>query len=461
MAKRKTIFVCQQCGAQHARWLGRCPDCNEWNALVEETVGAESGAARPRLTAVTSTSGAQSSQAPRPITEVEPVDAPRLMTGIREFDRVLGGGAALGSAILVGGDPGIGKSTLLLQAAHHLAVEGATAFYVTAEESPLQTRLRAERLGAMHDRLLVLAETDIDAILNHWQRVKPDMIVIDSIQMVYCPDLPSAPGSVAQVREGAMRLVYQAKQSGAPLFLVGHVTKSGAIAGPRTLEHLVDTVLYFEGDRFQSFRLLRAVKNRFGSTNEVGVFEMRREGLAEVDNPSEIFLGDRRGGVTGSVVVPTLEGTRSILVEVQALLADAHYGSAERKVSGVDYQRVCMLLAVLEQRVGLHVGGQDTFVNAVGGVRVEEPAADLGIALAIASSFGDFPVPRDVALVGEVGLGGEVRGVSRLDARLSEAGRMGFRRVFVPAGSSMPPQKDSSLNTTPVKTVSDAIDALR
>lgn len=460
MAKRKSIFVCQQCGSQQPRWAGKCPDCNEWNTLVEEFESTGSATPRPSLSSSLAEPG-KTRQGPTPITEVAPVDAPRLLTGIGEFDRVLGGGAALGSAVLVGGDPGIGKSTLLLQAAHRLAEHGATVLYATAEESMLQTRLRAERLGAMHENLLLLAETDIDVVIGHWRRLKPDMVVVDSIQMVYCADLPSAPGSVAQVREGATRLVYQAKQSGAPLFLVGHVTKSGSIAGPRTLEHLVDTVLYFEGDRFQSFRLLRAVKNRFGSTNEVGVYEMRHEGLAEVGNPSQIFLGDLRGGVTGSVVVPTLEGTRSILVEIQALLADAHYGSAERKASGVDYQRVCMLLAVLEQRAGLRVGGQDTFVNAVGGVRVEEPAADLGIALAIASSFGDFPVPRDVALVGEIGLGGEVRAVGRLDARFAEAERMGFRRLFVPAGTRLPKGRPDALKVVEVRTIGDAIEALR
>jgi len=457
MAKRKIIFVCQQCGAQSPRWAGRCPDCNEWNSLVEEVAEPESDTPRPKLSAPAGAGVA--ANAPTPITRIELSDAPRLTTGIGEFDRALGGGAALGSAVLVGGDPGIGKSTLLLQAAHQLAQGGATTLYVTAEESLLQTRLRAERLGAMHERILLLAETGLDCILEHWSRTKPDLVVVDSIQMVYCPDLPSAPGSVAQVREGATRLVYQAKQTGAPLFLVGHVTKSGAIAGPRTLEHLVDTVLYFEGDRFQSFRLLRAVKNRFGSTNEVGVFEMRGQGLGEVANPSELFLSDLRSGVTGSVVVPSLEGTRSILVEVQALLADAHYGSAERKVSGVDYQRVCMLLAVLEQRVGLNIGGQDAFINAVGGVRVEEPAADLGIALAIASSFSRFPVPRDVILAGEVGLGGEVRAVSRLDARLAEAARLGFRRAIVPAGPAA--KSVGALKAQPVRSVAEAIDALK
>ena len=458
MAKRKTVYVCQQCGSQQLRWAGRCPDCNEWNTLVEETSGG-SDAPRPRLSLAEGS--AATSGVPVPITEVETTDAPRLITGIRELDRVLGGGAALGSAVLVGGDPGIGKSTLLLQAAHQLAENGGTALYVTAEESLLQTRLRAERLGAMHDRLLLLAETDLEAICNHWRKGTPDMVVVDSIQMVYCPDLPSAPGSVAQVREGATRLVYQAKQSGAPLFLVGHVTKGGVIAGPRTLEHLVDTVLYFEGERFHAFRLLRAVKNRFGSTNEIGVFEMRDEGLIEVENPSNVFLSDLRGGVTGSVVVPCMEGSRSILVEIQALLADAHYGSPERKVSGVDYQRVCMLLAVLEQRAGLKLGAQDSFVNVVGGVRVEEPAADLGIAMAIASSFADFPVPRDVVLVGEVGLGGEVRAVSRVEARLSEAARLGFSNAYVPDGSPIPDRLAKQIRVHPMKTLAEAIEAIR
>ena len=458
MAKRKTFFVCSSCGGRQIRWSGRCDACGEWNTLVEEMAGsAEAG--RPRLSKPAP--GPGDAAGPRPITQIETVDAPRLTTGVGELDRVLGGGAALGSAILVGGDPGIGKSTLLLQAVHRLAEAGAKVLYVTAEESLLQTRLRAERLEAMSDNLLLMAETDLDQVLKSWRDCAPDVVVLDSIQMIFCPDLPSAPGSVAQVREGATRLVYEAKRGDAPIFIVGHVTKSGAIAGPRTLEHLVDTVLYFEGDRFQSFRLLRAVKNRFGSTNEVGVFEMRPEGLIEVDNPSEVFIADLRQGVSGSVVVPMLEGTRSILVEVQALLADAHYGSAERKVSGVDYQRVCMLLAVLEQRVGLHVGGQDTFVNAVGGVRVEEPAADLGIALAIASSFSDFPVPRDVVLIGEVGLGGEVRAVSRLDTRVLEAARLGFRRAYVPAGAAVPRVPSGSLTVCPVKTVAETIEALR
>jgi len=339
VAKGRTVYVCQQCGSRQPYLMGKCPNCGEWDALVAERVAPEPARKRPALAASEAI----------PITEVEPVDAPRISTGIAEFDRILGGGAVLGTAILIGGDPGIGKSTLLLQAAERIAASGLRALYTTAEESLLQTRLRAERLGVGTAELLLLAETNVESILEQMTRSQAQVIIIDSIQMVYLPDLPSAPGSVGQVRESAMRLVYRAKQTGCPVFLVGHVTKGGAIAGPRTLEHMVDTVLYFEGDRHHAFRLLRAVKNRFGPTNEIGVFQMTREGLTEVPNPSRLFLSDRRGVVTGSVVVPCIEGTRALLVEVQALLAGAHYELAERKVIGADYARVCMLLDVLER----------------------------------------------------------------------------------------------------------------
>ena len=388
------------------------------------------------------------------------MDSPRISTGISEFDRILGGGAVLGSAILIGGDPGIGKSTLLLQAAERIAAGGLRVLYTTAEESLLQTRLRAERLGVGTENLLLLAETNVDSILEQMSRTNAQVTIIDSIQMVYLPDLPSAPGSVGQVRESAMRLVYRAKQTGCPVFLIGHVTKGGAIAGPRTLEHMVDTVLYFEGDRHHAFRLLRAVKNRFGPTNEIGVFQMTRDGLAEVSNPSRLFLSGSNRVVTGSVVVPCMEGTRSLLVEVQALLASAHYGSAERKVRGADYARVCMLLAVLERRAGLQLSGQDVFVNVAGGVRVDEPAADLGIAVAIASSFQEFPVDRNAVLIGEVGLGGEVRGVSHLEIRLREAAKLGFKSAYVPDESAVT-ETPKNLKVFSVATVSEALDKLR
>jgi len=451
MTKMRTAYVCRQCGAQQAKWSGRCPECGEWNTLVEERYVERS----------TRRTGEYGVSQARPITEIEPTDAARLASGIPELDRVLGGGVVLGGTVLVGGDPGIGKSTLLLQAADKFASGGLKVLYVTAEESLLQTKLRARRLGVESPNLLLLAETNIDLVFEEVERTRPEAIVIDSIQMVYSPDLPSAPGSVGQVRDSAARLVQYAKRSGTPLFLIGHVTKGGLIAGPRVLEHLVDTVLYFEGDRHHAFRLLRAVKNRFGSTNELGVFEMTPQGLVEVPNPSRLFLPQDLRPVAGSTIVPCMEGSRAFLVEVQALLATAHYGSAERKVSGVDYVRVCMLLAVLERRAGLQLVGQDVFVNAAGGVRVEEPAADLAIAVAIASSFQEFPVPHDTVLIGEVGLGGEVRAVSQIETRLGEAAKLGFRRALIPAGCSVSPAGVGPLDVVPVGRLVEALDMLR
>ncbi len=369
---------------------------------------------------------------PMPLSKIKPLEDARTTTGIGELDRLLGGGLVHGSAVLIGGDPGIGKSTLLLQAADMMAGAGRTVLYVTAEESSLQTKLRAERLGVASDGLLIVSETNLDIILDHIRDCNPDAAVIDSIQMVYTSDLPAAPGSVSQVRECAMRLVYLAKESGTSIFLVGHVTKGGAIAGPRTLEHMVDTVLYFEGDRFHSFRLLRAVKNRFGPTNEVGVFDMRASGLQEVENPSALFLSDDRKARPGTAVVPCIEGSRALLVEIQALTSRATYAVPERKVGGADYNRVAMLLAVLERRANMRVAGNDVFVNVVGGVKVEEPAADLGIAAAIASSLENSFLPGDAVLIGEVGLDGEVRGVTHIQTRLREAERLGFKHAYLP-----------------------------
>ncbi len=446
-------YVCQQCGARQPRWAGRCPACQEWNTLVEERAAPRSRAAqnRPLLAPAQAL----------PITRIEPLDAPRIGTGMDEFDRILGGGVVLGSAVLVGGDPGIGKSTLLLQAAYRVAAAGTRVLYATAEESLLQTKLRADRLHVADDELYLLAETTVDRILEEIERLQPGLVVVDSIQMVFLPDLPSAPGSVGQVRESAARLVQHAKAAGYPLFLVGHVTKDGALAGPRTLEHMVDTVLYFEGDRHHAFRLLRGVKNRFGPTNEIGVFQMTREGLLPVANPSRLFLSDRNGPATGAAVVPAIEGTRALLVEVQALLATAHYGSPERKVSGVDYARACVLLAVLERRAGLQLSGQDVFLNVAGGVRLDEPAADLAIACAIASSFQEFPIPRETILLGEIGLGGEVRGVSHLETRLREAAKLGFRQAYLPADTAPLPVVGPDLTLLPVRTLPEALDKLR
>jgi len=422
MAKTRTVFVCQQCGSQQARWLGRCPDCSAWDSLVEEVARSSRGP----------TSSAAGGAAPQPLATVQSPEQGRLSTGLAELDRVLGGGIVAGSVVLVGGDPGIGKSTLLLQACHGLSLQGLRVLYVTGEESLTQMKLRAERLGLHADGLLALAETNVDAVAAEIKATHPDFAVVDSIQMVYRPEIGSAPGSVSQVRESASQLVRLAKADGIPLALIGHVTKQGSIAGPRVLEHMVDTVLYFEGDQYHSYRLLRAVKNRFGPTDEIGVFEMRNAGLAEVGDLADAFVSRRRTAAAGSIVVPCIEGTRTILVEVQALVSRANFGTPERKVSGLDRNRVAMLLAVLEKRTELVLEGHDVFVNVVGGVRVVEPGADLGAAIAIASSFTDRPVAPDLAAIGEVGLAGEVRGVSQIDARLREAARLGWKHVVAP-----------------------------
>ncbi len=450
MAKARTVYVCQQCGCQQPRWVGRCPDCGEWDSLVEETYERH----KPRAASPTALAE------PVPIGSVEPPEQPRLTTGIAELDRVLGGGVVAGSVVLIGGDPGIGKSTLLLQACHGLCARGLRALYVTGEESLMQVKLRAERLGVRADGLLVLAETCADAIAAQIEATGPDFAVVDSIQMIYRPEVSSAPGSVSQVRESAGQLVQLAKTSGVPVALIGHVTKQGAIAGPRVLEHMVDTVLYFEGDRVQSYRLLRAVKNRFGPTNEIGVFEMRDTGLAEVTDLADVFVSRQRGSTPGSVVVSTIEGTRAILVEVQALVSRANFGTPERKVSGLDRNRVAMLLAVLEKRTELVLAGHDVFVNAVGGVRMVEPAADLPAAIAIASSFTDRAIPPELVACGEVGLAGEVRGVSQIEARLREAAKLGWTRAIVPRDNARSlRQRAKGLKVEFVATLAEALEA--
>jgi DNA repair protein RadA/Sms len=388
---------------------------------------------------------------------MEPDD--RIRTGIGELDRVLGGGVVRGSLVLIGGDPGVGKSTLLLQAARALAHAAPPVLYVTAEESAAQVKMRADRLGIATDGLLLWPENDLSVVQGELDNVKPRALVIDSIQTVFLPDLESAPGSVAQVRECGARLMTLAKGLGIATFLVGHVTKEGALAGPRVLEHLVDTVLYFEGERHHSYRVLRAVKNRFGSTNEIGVFEMAEGGLVEVKNPSGFFLAERPQGAPGSVVVSSLEGTRPVLLELQALVAQASIGTPRRTVLGADYNRVCLLLAVLEKRAGVPLGSQDVYVNVAGGGRVTEPAADLGIVVAAASSYMDRVVPPDVLVVGEVGLTGEVRAVAGLELRLREAAALGFRRAIVPCSNVLEPSK-VSLEIRGVATVGDALAAL-
>jgi DNA repair protein RadA/Sms len=421
--QQKTAFFCQNCGYESPKWVGKCPGCGEWNRFAEEPTKATDSRVPPEY---------QLNEKPRSIDAVEADEKDRLKTGLEEMDRVLGGGIVAGSAVLVGGDPGIGKSTLLLQVLHRLASGGRKVLYVTGEESASQIRLRADRIGASSKDLYVLVEVALENILRYIKEVEPAVVVIDSIQTVYCSLLSSAPGSVGQVREASERLIILSKKTGIPVFLVGHVTKDGSIAGPKVLEHMVDTVLYFEGDSGHSYRIIRGIKNRFGPTNEIGVFEMRDRGLVEVSNPSEYFLTERPEGMAGSVVVAAIEGTRPILVEVQALVVSTSFGMPRRTAIGVDVNRVSLLVAVLDKIGGLHLGNHDIFINVAGGVKLSEPAADMGVVAAIASSFLDRPIDPKTVVFGEVGLTGEVRGINQMEIRVREAARMGFTRCVLP-----------------------------
>src|SRR5512139_4231799 len=406
MAKVRTQFVCQSCGYQAPKWLGKCPGCQSWNSFVEERVIDEKAPERDLL-------GMEMETAPVPITEISAEEKGRFQIGIGEFDRVLGGGIVFGSMILVGGDPGIGKSTLLLQVMNRLASKGKKVLYISGEESLQQTKMRADRLGVSSEHLFVVSETSLEKILQDIQTLRPSTVVVDSIQTIYSSELPSTPGSITQVREASSRLLYLAKHLSIPIFLVGHVTKEGFIAGPKVLEHMVDTVLYIEGEAAHAFRILRAVKNRFGSTNEIGVFEMKDSGLVEVANPSEYFLSERTRATSGSVIMPSLEGSRPILIELQALVVPTSFGIPRRTAQGVDANRVSLLVAVMEKRLGIHLNNQDIFLNIAGGMRVEEPAGDLGVVGSIASNFKDKLIDPEMVVFGEVGLGGEVRGVSQ------------------------------------------------
>ena len=444
----KTIFVCHQCGNESLKWLGRCPSCQEWNSFTETVPTSPSGSRRP-------TSPLQPAQELSRVTTED--SAKRMVLSVSEFNRVMGGGVVPSSLTLIGGEPGIGKSTLLLQVAAFAASHQSKVIYNSGEETPHQIKLRSDRLNIKGENLYLLAETDLEVILNQVEDLSPGLVVIDSIQAVYLPGVDSAPGSINQIRECTMRLMHWAKQNGVPVFVVGHVTKDGAIAGPRTLEHIVDVVLYLEGEPFSSHRLLRSVKNRFGSTNEIGVFEMREEGMVEVTNPSQAFLSQRWGEAIGSTVVPVLEGSRPLLVEVQALTNPTSFGLPRRTANGVDFSRMLLITAVLSKRLGLKLGNQDIIVNITGGLKIGEPAADLGIALAIASSARDSAVDPELVAIGEVGLSGELRSVSQLERRVNEASRLSFKRCLVPKiGVAIKPAP-KNIKLIPVSNLREAI----
>ena len=424
MAKGKTmIFFCKECGYESSKWMGQCPGCKEWNSFVEEPV--------KKINAATS-AGSRDFVQPVIISNVQSIDEKRISTGMGELDRVLGGGIVKGSLVLVGGDPGIGKSTLLLQVCRNISDSDKKVLYISGEESLQQIKLRADRIGKFTDKLLLLCETNLENIENTVAKIKPDVVIIDSIQTMFREDVSSAPGSVSQVRESTASFMKIAKGMNISIFIVGHVTKEGMVAGPRVLEHMVDTVLYFEGDRFASYRILRGVKNRFGSTNEIGVFEMRQEGLAEVINPSEYMLKGRPEDASGSVTVCLIEGTRPILIEVQALVCKTNFGIPRRTSAGTDYNRVNLLMAVLEKKLGLHLGECDAYVNVAGGMKVNEPALDLGIAMAIISSYKNISISTDTIVFGEIGLSGEIRAVSQIEQRIAESDKLGFRKCIAP-----------------------------
>jgi DNA repair protein RadA/Sms len=449
MAKVQSKYVCQTCGYESPRWAGKCPNCGEWNTFVEELT--------QKVTArkVMKDAGVKAV----PLSDVNTVDDQRVSSSITEFDRVLGGGIVLGSVILIGGDPGVGKSTLMMQLAAQL--KGRIVLYISGEESAKQIKLRAERLGLKStDSFLILTETNVNIISEVLERSTPDIIIVDSIQTMFRPELESSPGSIGQVRESTAIFTRIAKNKSIPIFLIGHVTKEGVIAGPKVIEHMVDTVLQFEGERHYAYRILRAIKNRFGSTNEIGVFEMRDSGLQEVKNPSEVFLSERSFGASGSTVVASVEGTRPILIEVQALVTTTSYGVPQRNTTGFDYRRLGLLIAVLEKRVGVLLGQHDVFVNIAGGVRVDEPAVDLGIALSIVSSLRDVPVDSQSVAVGEIGLSGEVRTVSQIEKRVQEAAKLGFRRIILPKNNLKGLIRNGGIELVGIERIEEAVQVL-
>ncbi|WP_313162857.1 DNA repair protein RadA [Sedimentibacter sp.] len=451
MAKIKTKFVCQECGYETAKWLGKCPSCGEWNSFVEEIEAKANDAKSQR--------GISRGKIEK-IQDISTARQKRYSTGSREMDRVLGGGIVKSSLVLVGGDPGIGKSTLLLQVADYISKQSLKVLYISGEESGEQIKIRADRLNIGDGELYILAETNIDIIKEYVEKEEPDLLILDSIQTIYSPDIVSAPGSVSQVREITAMVMRMTKVRNMASFIVGHVTKSGAIAGPRVLEHMVDTVLYFEGERHFSYRILRSVKNRFGSTNEIGIFEMRDKGLIEVENPSEVFLKGRPVDAYGTVVTAAMEGTRPVLIEIQALVTYSPAGFANRVTTGIDKNRAAMLIAVLEKKAGLAIQSSDTFINVTGGLQLREPAADLAVLCAIASSFKEIPVDFKTILIGEVGLTGEIRGVNSIEKRLMEAQKMGFKRAVIAESNENISKELKDIEIIPVNNIRQVMDLL-
>ena len=451
--KKKFVYFCQECGFESAKWAGQCPGCKAWNTFVEEPV---------EVSTKGSAAKASHETAPVHLSEISVEENNRLTSGINELDRVLGGGIVRGSLVLVGGDPGIGKSTLLLQMCRELSTRGVKVLYVSGEESAVQIKLRAERLGEFGDSLSLFCETNLSDVKNVVSKDKPEIVIIDSIQTMYNEEVGSAPGSVSQVRESTGVLLNLAKGTDTTIFVVGHVTKEGTVAGPRVLEHMVDTVLYFEGDRHASYRILRGVKNRFGSTNEIGVFEMRESGLCEVTNPSEFMLEGRPQGASGSVVSCSMEGSRPIMVEIQALCNKSFFGNPRRTAAGCDYNRVNLLMAVMEKSLGAHMGDYDAYVNVAGGIKITEPAVDLGVVLALYSSFREMPISEKLVCFGEVGLSGEVRSVSMAEARVAEAAKLGFEIVILPEScvKTININKIKGVKIIGVKTISEAVQVI-
>lgn len=452
MAKLKTKWICQNCGYETAKYLGKCPDCGQWNTLVEEVFESIS----PSQAAKT----VLNDTIPCLINDIEIDRSIRFTTGIEEFDRVLGGGLVQGSIVLLAGDPGIGKSTILLQTGKAICKDGRTALYVSAEESASQVKLRAQRLGVQSNSLYIYSQTNFEAIKRQIDEIKPQILIIDSIQAVYTGSVTSSPGSVSQIRECTNILMDIAKNKNITVVVIGHVTKEGNIAGPKVLEHMVDTVIYFEGDRYKSYRLLRCMKNRFGTTNEVGVFNMCDDGLHEISNPSELFLNERtQNNTPGSVIIATNEGSRPLLIEIQALVGTTSYPSPRRVSNGIDYNRLLQILAVLEKRIGLNLSKQDVYVNVIGGLEIDEPAADLGVALAVATCARDVCVSPDTVIVGEIGLSGEIRAINNLDKRIKESEKLGFKKIIVPQTNTLKKEEFKNINIVQVKRLMDAITA--